>query len=188
MNEIIRCGVYPQENSEPIPVEWLVLEQEQNTALVVSRYVLTGSAFNEEDKPVKWRESSLRAWLNRDFWSLAFTPGEQSRILTSPAENKPNFHYRTGGDEPTEDKVFVLSYDEAVKYFKDDDRRRALPTSYAAENGAWRGIGGYSWYWLRTNARLGDCICRVRDLGSVSVDGVVCSALGGVRPAMRIRL
>ncbi len=188
MNDIISLGLYPQETGEPAPVEWLVLDRDRDTALVISRYVLTGAPFHAEDKPVIWRESSLRAWLNGDFLKAAFSPREQEGILAAPAENKPNFHYRTGRDEPTEDRLFVLSYDEAVKYFKDDSERRALPTPFAAGNGAWRGIGGYSWYWLRTNARLGDCICRVRDLGSVSVDGIVCSALGGVRPAMRIRL
>ncbi|MBP5274495.1 MAG: hypothetical protein ILO36_06130 [Abditibacteriota bacterium] len=200
MKDIISFGRYIREGKEASPIEWIVLEEEPGALLLLSRFVLAGMPFHNEEALIGWRLCSLRKKLNEEFFGAAFSPDEQRRIIPSQNENKPNFHYRTGADGPTEDRVFLLSYDEALKYFADDGVRRAFPTPYAAENGAWRGIDGCSWWWLRTNARpaglrglktdslLSECICRVRDLGSISVDGIVCTASGGVRPAVRIKI
>ena len=183
---MITMGHFPQKDSRPEPVGWQVLEQDARGLLVVTCAVIAGAPFHGEDTTITWRSSELRRWLNEEFLETAFSAEERQRILLTPADNKPNFHYRTGDDEPTEDRIFLLSYDEAVRCFRDDEARRARPTPYGEQHGAWAGIDGCSWWWLRTNARLGECICRVRDLGSISVDGIVCTASGGVRPAMRI--
>lgn len=179
-------GRFPLTDDRAEPIDWMVLEEDPEGLLLVTCRVIAGAAFHGEDTGIIWRTSELRRWLNTAFFETAFHAEEQKRILVTPSENKPNFHYRTGADDPTDDRIFLLSYDQAVRCFADDEARKARPTPYGEQHGAWAGIDGCSWWWLRTNARLGDCICRVRDLGSISVDGIVCTASGGVRPAMRI--
>ena len=39
--------------------------------------------------------------------------------------------------------------EEVEAYFKEQDDRRTVPTSYAIENGAWTDPYGYCYWWLR---------------------------------------
>ena len=43
--------------------------------------------------------------------------------------------YNTNGGNNTQDRVFLLSYAEAWKYFKDDNARMCVPTEYAVKQG-----------------------------------------------------
>ena len=63
-------------------------------------------------------------------------------------------------DVGTSDNVFLLSKEEAEKYFANDDLRRCKATDYAVKNDAWvndggrfstdLGAKGYSYWWLRS--------------------------------------
>ena len=46
------------------PIEWIVLDWQEDRALLLSKYALDAKPFHEvEDRAVTWAECTLRAWL-----------------------------------------------------------------------------------------------------------------------------
>ena len=61
------------------PIEWLVLKEEGLATLVISRYPLLSHKFNENTNDGnRWDSSSLRKYLNNEFYKQAFN---EERIL-----------------------------------------------------------------------------------------------------------
>ena len=81
---------------------------------------------------------------------MAFSPVEQALLRDTKvtADKNPNYDTEPGND--TEDKVYLLSVEEAVKYFATDDDRICQPTQLALKNGATHANGGSGWWWLRS--------------------------------------
>lgn len=125
-DEIV-LGAYEQDNdldNGPEEIEWIVLERSGNQALVISKYCLEQMPFNETLAAVTWENSTIRDWLNNDFWNAAFSEDEQSIIRSSTIPNPDDAdHERSGYD--TVDKVYLLSENEAIEYFDSDSDRCA---------------------------------------------------------------
>ena len=138
----------PENGSEPI--EWQVLSVENGRALVISSVGLDAKAYNGSYVNVTWKTSALRKWLNADFFTGAFSPVEQGRIAEVKNENPRNQCSRAWGGDPTKDHIFLLNFDEANRYFADDEARQCAASEYAKANGAFIGENGKSWWWLRT--------------------------------------
>jgi len=182
----VKYGVYDQDNNlinGKEEIDWIVLAVEDGKALLLSDKVLASKAFDTEGSQ-EWRDSSIRAWLNDNFLRAAFTAAESGNIILSSLENKENSIYHTGGTENTEDKVFLLSADEATKYVKPEFASPAT-TPYA-----WAQGNRYDtpMWWLRTAGDVhGDGVskqaaCYRPDLllwGHIVVDDTY-----GVRPAI----
>ncbi|MGN0776809.1 MAG: DUF6273 domain-containing protein [Candidatus Ventricola sp.] len=145
----IVLGQYEQDNdlsNGAEPIEWLVLSVEGDEALLVSRYALDARAYNEQGGIASWVKSSLRTWLNSDFYDTAFTDDEKACIVTKELTNRKEAN--------TADPVFLLSTDEAKRLFSSHANRQATPTAYAAAQGAYistKYTGNVQW-WLRTNS------------------------------------
>jgi hypothetical protein len=118
------------------PITWRVLAIEGGKALVISEDILTVrqyddlgvSAFDEvdwESASATWAESDIRAWLNSEFLDTVFTGEEQKAIDLTPISNPDNPEYGTEGGVETEDRVFLLSIDEANRYFSNSSDRIA---------------------------------------------------------------
>ncbi len=126
--DIVIFGEYEQDgnNSEKEPIEWIVLDEYEDSILVLSRYIIEKKPFNEDDVAVYWLQSSLRTWLNEDFISEAFTESEQEKIVTSTLNNPGSSQYfaqfdkngGTGTGNNTADRVFLLSFDDVLKYYE----------------------------------------------------------------------
>lgn len=99
-------------------VEWVVLSvnKDKKKALLISKYSLVKKPFDKSGD-VTWRDSSIRKWLNKDFYKSTFDNVEQSIILTSQIKNKKNPEYNESSGKNTNDKLFLLSIEEANKYF-----------------------------------------------------------------------
>lgn len=65
-------------------------------------------------------------------------------------ENKDSEKYGTLGGDDTDDKVFILSIEEARKYFPADEDRKAKVTKYARQNNAYADVKGCGYWWLRS--------------------------------------
>ena len=104
------------------PYEWRVLERKGDTALIIMERLLRNRHWNEVDEDIRWEKCTLRAYLNGEFYN-SFAPGEQSRIVEVTNETPPTYYALNGkkwqisGGGPTNDKVFLLSLDEALRYF-----------------------------------------------------------------------
>ncbi len=187
----VTFGRYPQnsaDNSEPI--EWLVLENIGETALLISRYCLDCKPFHHDESVISWRDCSLRKWLNGKFLCQAFNDDEITRIADNEVYTDVHEEYSTRDSGWSRDKVFLLSIKEAEKYFKDDYGRKSAPTFFAEEQGAWRREGdGGCWYWLRSPGTLHDFAADVDIYGGINSFGShFFNSEDAVRPVLRIIL
>ena len=149
----ILLGTYPQ-NAGPDrkPIEWLVLKEEEKRILCLSRYLLDSRPYHERSECVRWRDCTLRSWLDGEFFMTAFTAEERAKIQLTETENPTGI---------TEDHIFLLCADETNELFDDEtedyisyEERGAATTPYARLQGAWYldeegEDGGKGCWWLR---------------------------------------
>ena len=177
-------------NYDNTPIEWRVLDIEDDKALLISQYALDCKRYNEESINTSWEKCTLRKWLNSDFLNSAFNSTEQNliQLSTVTADENPEYDYVNQGND-TKDKVFLLSAKEAEQYFKNDEDRKCNPTEFTVNNGAYKSDEGQCWWWLRSLGNDAyDATYVVAD-GSVRFFGaLVDSNRDSVRPALWINL
>lgn len=154
------------------PLKWRVLDA--STGLVMSENTIDSQAYqnlvyyngsqyyNSKDctkYASDWATSSLRAWLNNDFYNTAFSKTQQDRIKELTRENKSTYDSKYDSN-PTSDKITLLSYDDVLNKnygFNPsssayDTARQCKGTDYAKCQGLYvnSSYGGISWWWLRS--------------------------------------
>ncbi|MBR6090156.1 MAG: hypothetical protein IKP86_09505, partial [Anaerolineaceae bacterium] len=166
-------------------IEWQVLAIEDGRALVISRYALEPMRYNRQYENTTWETSSLRKWLNGEFYNSAFSADEKSCISETAVSNPDNQKYGTGGGNDTQDKIFLLSIDEANQYFADNEARTCEATYYTEKNGAnVNSKTNRTMWWLRSPGEDGNNAAVVYVDGSIydfglNVDDISCT----VRPS-----
>ena len=151
LNGIITFGSYPQETDTPEPIEWRVLDMnDEGQILILSKKVLDVKPYNTTDIAITWEKSTIRSWLNGypasyntvgtdftsdNFMNVAFTADEQAKIVASTVPADANPEYATSPGNATTDKIFLLSIAEAQNYFSSDRLRRTNATRYAIKKG-----------------------------------------------------
>lgn len=153
---IITFGRYPQtESGEIKPIEWRVLEVKDNKALLLADKGLDAVPYNTKFAEVTWKTSSIRQWLNVDFYNAAFNESEKSRIAVTDLKNHDNPEFGTKGGGDTRDRIFLLSIDEVNQYFIHDAERALKPTPYAVKRGTYavEKFQSSSTWWLRSPGR-----------------------------------
>ena len=190
VGETIEFGNYPQDkDGTEKPIEWIVMKNEGNQVLLLSKYVLDAKSYNEEWEDVTWETSDIRQWLNNEFYTAAFNKSEKAKIQTSLIKNEDNSEHGTSGGNDTEDKVFLLSEKEAETLFSNDDERIAKATEYAEKSGVYVNEEKAAYWWLRSPGDSGDDAAEVIYSGWVYRDGnYVDDSSGGVRPALHLNL
>jgi hypothetical protein len=147
--------------------KWRVIkyDAEEDTMLLLSETVIDKIPFQARDDAYTWEKSSLRAYLNADFLKR-FTEEEQTFIIPTWLENK--------GEAFTEDKIFLLSVDEAKEVESAID---LLAKSSAGGNVA---------YWLRTKGMQQGMRAYISSGGGIAEMGYDAASNNymGVRPAM----
>lgn len=183
-------GTYKSEIGRE-PIEWKILKVEPQRMLILSSFGLAAHVFHDGNAFPGWENSSIREWLNSEFISYAFNEEEQSLLSQEPIKT----YVDPEGDRTviTQDKVFLLSIEEAEHYFPKQSERKLLPTNYAANHGVHAYNGeeteyktdgrGCCWWWLRSPAydrRLATCVY----LDGGFVNRTVNAKVGAVRPAI----
>lgn len=176
--DTVAFGNYEQGNGQA-PIEWIVLDRQEDRALLLSKYALDTMPFHEvEDWDVTWADCTLRSWLNGEFFDAAFSDEERAQIVqvTNTTANAPD----------TQDSVFLLSLDELNAYFPDEESRIAEATEYAVtQGGRVSRETGKTYWWLRTKATPDDAALMVRYDGAVNEFGdSMEAAIYTVRPAI----
>ena len=181
VGETTEFGNYPQDkDGTEKPIEWIVMKNEGNQVLLLSKYVLDVKPYNEEWEAVTWQTSDIRQWLNNEFYTTAFNKTEKAKIQTSLIKNEYN---------DTEDKVFLLSEKEAKTLFSNDDERIAKATGYAEKSGVYVNEEKSVLWWLRSPGDDSDYAAEVNYVGWVSRHGsYVDGNNDGVRPALHLNL
>ncbi len=201
----ITFGHYPQtaNGNDNTPIEWLILARDEQKILIVSKYGLDAQPYNKDYTSVTWETCTLRKWLNGTFYNKAFSSAEQAAILTTNVDNSKSQCYsgwNTSGGNNTEDKVFLLSYAEANKYFgvthdtTSNTKSRVAPTAYAIAQGAYTyysnktadGTDAGRW-WLRSHGFYQSSAAGVRTDGSLDYYRVDDDS-DSLRPALWVNL
>ena len=201
----VTFGEYPQTTAgeDMTPIEWLVLARDGDKALLISRYGLDAQPYNTDYTSVTWETCTLRKWLNGTFYNKAFSSAEQAAILTTDVDNSKNQCYsgwNTSGGNNTQDKVFLLSYAEANKYFgvtydnSSNTKSRVAPTAYAIAQGEWTSSSNKTadetdagWWWLRSPGYSQSRAADVNTDGSLYSSSVSLDS-GSVRPALWVNI
>ena len=194
VGKTVTFGSYEQDNNPnngQEPIEWIVLDAQGESRLLISKYALDAHAYNSTYTDITWEKCTLRDWLNNSFLNEAFSANEKKAILTTSVDNSKSqgySRYRANGGNNTEDQIFLLSYTEAWKYFASDSSRTCKPTAYAKAQGAYvNDSNGNCWWWLRSPGNGQDFAAFVNTSGSGRYNGVNLSN-SAVRPAFWINL
>ena len=218
--DTIKFGLFPQNNlieTEKEPIEWVLLEKNNNEAFLLSKFILDFKEFGKfDDYRVDypcWENSPIRNWLNTDFFNNAFNIEEQEIIKLTEIINLPDSRYNYVGKN-SNDRLFLLSDEEIIMYFeqiynedfdenlKNENKKCATKaTKYAKryDNGMYGGLvaeerkqdmwwSNNDGYWLRSKGK------EQSDASSVDVAGIIMkntysnSAIYGVRPAMWVKI
>lgn len=175
VGDYITFGSYEQDNdlsNGKEPIEWLVLDEKDGKLLVVSKYALDCKQYDASGESFEWESSSLREWLNNAFYIEAFTNTEQIKKMNN-----------------SQDKLFLLSIDEANKYFSSNVERECKPTKYTTAKGAHVHDNGNCAWWLCSPGDAQNMVATVYVYGNVDASGYAAGvSFNTVRPAMWIEL
>ena len=206
VGDYIYFGSYEQDNNAANgkeDIEWLVLDKQDDKILVISKYGLDAKPYNKGEKDITWEKCTLRSWLNKDFYNSAFSAYEKQSVFQTTVSADKNPEYSTDPGNSTTDNVFLLSINEANKYFSSDSARQCAPTDYAIAQGAYANsnykIDGKAacWWWLRSPGGFQSLAASVLSSGSVYYEGgvfydsdynIVSFDRACVRPALWINL
>ena len=203
VGDVITFGHYSQTASgtDSTPIEWIVLDVQGSEALLLSKHCLDNKQYHTEKCDITWEECSLRKWLNGTFINKAFSNNEQRAILLTFVDNSKSqgkSGLDTNGGNNTQDRVFLLSYEQANRYlggvgWQDHNvKAAAAPTAYARAAGGPIGIyhikdgGNAGWWWLRSPGHYQITALEISDKGSMDSKHIQGEAL--VRPALWVDL
>ena len=198
------------------PVKWRVLSVNGNDALLLAGKGLDDQRYNTVCTSVTWENSTIRSWLNgygsssniqsknysgNNFINSAFTATERNAIKMTNVVNAENPAYGTAGGNDTEDRVFLLSYDEVINpeygfsssCSANDEARQLGSSTYAKAMGTYwstdTSYAGNSWWWLRSPGSFSIHAMIVDYLGYVDQNGFnVCCNYSAVCPALHLNL
>ena len=153
--------------------QWRILDvdSEADTALLIADNTEYAGPYHEKWGEVTWKTCTLRKWLNSEFYKNEFSEEEKKAIIETNLENPNNPEYGTPGGNTTKDRVFLLSIDEADRFFKNNNDRAI----------------GASW-WLRSPGCPSYYAAYVSEDGSVQTFGNDPQFIYAVRPALKIDL
>ncbi len=151
IGDVVKFGSYEQDNNlsnEKERIEWIVLAKENGKALLISKYCLDYQLYHKVDTNITWENCSSRNWLNSTFYNSAFSQKEKDLIINSYLTNHDSVYGNVDGGNDTYDRVFLLSVDEAQKYFSSNNARKAQATAYALSKGVYSNASTNSVPWL----------------------------------------
>lgn len=147
------------------PIKWRVAEEKDGQAMLFCDIALDAQSFdyNDGEYSNNYAKSTIRGWLNDNFYNTAFSLLQKERVLTTLIDNSAQ---STGYTENpyactnTDDKMFLLSYAEIAAYSakavgngKYESEKAALTlnvSEYAKSQGCFESQDGYCYWRLRS--------------------------------------
>ena len=191
--DVITFGHYEQDNDlsdGAEAIEWQVLTEKEGSMLLISRCGLDGLPYHTSFEETTWESCRLREWLNSTFFETAFTDTERDVIEKVINRTPENPEAGTDGGEDTEDRIFLLSIDEVLRYFPSVKDRTCTATDYAKGKGVlvdWINEDNSFW-WLRSPGYSPYSAAIVYSNGLLYIDGsTVTNSSRVVRPALWLK-
>lgn len=186
VGSLVNFGSYEQDNDTSNgaePIAWRVLKREQERVLLLSEVCLDARPYHTKNMDITWAESDIRSWLNGAFIDSAFDGQEQLILLETTIVNKSNAKYKTNGGKETQDKVFLLSQEEAEKFFTSLNERKTQG-SILAVAGMKMSTNKYVKWWLRSPGSTSRVATTVNSTGTVLQSSDPVSSTAAIRPAI----
>ena len=187
------------------PIEWDILTESSGKALIIANLILDSQDYYPNSSESSFSHnggtgyannyelSAIRKFLNDNFYNTAFNELQKAFIETTIVDNSAS----STGTNPnkyacnnTNDKMFLLSYEEATTYYTSSTARQAEGSDYAKCQGldVYKSNGN-SYWWLRSSPYSNHAYYGY----GVYYDGTIYYgevgyAIGGVRPACWINL
>lgn len=111
-------------------IKWIVVEKNDNSVLLLSKYSLDVIAYDKKDDNAKWGDSELRKFLNEEFYETTFSNYEKNNILPIERYIKYNDEFETMND-----KVSLLSISDIEKLKIKNNILECRGTKYAIYKG-----------------------------------------------------
>lgn len=181
-------------------IKWRILAESDDKAILFSEFILDSQEYDASNNCYK--SSSIRKWLNDDFYNLAFNEIQKDIIEVVTVDNSVS---STMSDinpyacENTLDKIWLLSRTEALtesygfSHDKDkyDEMRKKSVTDYAKCMGVCAlPIYAFKGRWWLSSPSYYDKseACYVYSRGNFDIDGNIENCSYGVVPAVKITL
>jgi len=205
-NDSIRADITVGKKFSFGGIAWLVLAVVDFKLLLISEKTFEKRNYHDVNVYITWEGCTLRQYLNGEFYNNL--GAEKKAIAETRNNNFDNLWYGTSGGNETTDKIFLLSIDEADKYFNDsgdyinkrrknyrgsiEDKGGYIFNAYNESRIAKEGNGKENDWWLRSPGNGGNKAAFVFTEGRIIVDGhdVKYDFNGGkgVRPALWLNL
>ena len=182
------------------PLEWRVLDPD--FGLVMCETIIDSQAYQNVVRKSasdnyyigttatyanNYAESSIRTWLNNDFYNTAFNTAQKNNIIFATSNNAAfSSTYSQYDAVSTTNPIFLLSYNEAqISSFglSSNDSRKAKGTDYAKCQGLFVRDSGFSAWLLSSAGSASDSVCNVSSNGSIFTSCNVTGSSYGIRPA-----
>ena len=189
-------GRYEQEDEKEgeEPIEWVVLAKEDDRMLVISKYGLHAQPYNLSGEKTFWNSSSIRNWLQDEFYEYAFSEDEKPHILLTENDVDHDTDAKSYQGYDSSDYVFLLSVTEFNEHIKNNssvspDDRYCEPVPNISDKVEKVNNPRYCWWWLRTTAMDGGNAYSINCDKTINYGNRnVSRPQGAVRPAMWISL
>lgn len=200
---------YQNSDSSKEPLEWIVVDRREGGAMLITQNAIAYKNFNETNTNCYWQNSTLHNWLVNDFFNSAFSNDEKSRMMTlKEASEKTNFNSTPYTYlNVTNEKVFLLTKDNAFSYLKTIEQRQCKSTPYAMRSyfktksqfaslaTDYNKYGACNW-WLcgcphqyGTSSYFADCVKATGDMSlGINNGGCPITLESGVRPIIWINV
>lgn len=193
------------------PIKWDIIDVGYNIRYLLASQILDVHTFYDSQEqrvidnyliyPNNYEYSSMRSWLNNDFYNQAFALNSYYIINTEVNNSGSSTHYEytSYASNNTNDNVFLLSYQDYLNsdygFITTKDlttTRRATTTDWARARGAYYSTkSAYQYngsYWTRSPDTLYNSTYNswvVTSEGAIGFDPVDCQS-DGVRPSINI--
>lgn len=165
-------------------IKWKVLKNDGNTLMLIADKALDcQSDYNIKLglREFTWNSSSIRDWLNHDFYNAAFSQRERDAIQSQELKTGANPEYGTDGGYDTYDAVYLLTCEDTINeqygYCNSADSKSVSRlvgmTDFAHARGVYEeepreGMyynGVHCDWWLRSPGKSNFELCRVSNGG-----------------------
>ena len=188
VGDVVTFGRYETDGNEENGEEelrWIVLKNRDDLVTLITEQSIAAMRFHFNANETSWADCSLRSWLNGTFYTSAFSLDESGFIcknyITTPVN--PDFPSPLG--EATVDKVYLLSLNEALSYFRSVSDRKLTCTT-ASYQQTYTDQNDCCCWWLRTPGAQLKSAVGVDTSGQVMTVGYDCykNEQIGVRPVI----
>ncbi len=158
--------------------QWYILDKSEDGVTLLMKTSLGNQKYHSAQGDITWENSSLRAYLNGDFYD-SFSPEDKAKIALTRNTNPDNTYYgNVDGGNDTEDHIYLLSIDEFRNLYD------TVLEPYGVAD--FRGIG--TQWWLRSPGGMySDQAAFVNSEGTLDTYGTgAYIASYGVRPVLKL--